>query len=182
MPKPKNLKLSQDKVSQVFDLKKIFGFDVSRNAALKRAFGQAVIDRILDRTKSGVDYEGKKFAPYSESYKNSLMFKAFRKSSNVDMELTSEMLLSMDILSIDGNKVEIGFTSEQAAKAFGHMTGMEGHPRLEGVTPARRFFGVTDDELSGLAGEFKPRPGKTDAATDGLVDKILKVFEKKNGS
>lgn len=178
MAKPKNLKLSQDKVSQVFDLKKIFGFDVSKNGPLKEAFAQALMDRILDRTKSGVDYDGQKFAAYSQRYKDSLMFKAFRKTSKVDMELTGEMLLSMEILSMRGNELEIGFTGEQAAKAYGHMTGMEGHPTLDGVTPPRKFFGITDAELAGVAQEFKPRPNRRDE-TEGLVERIAAIFERR---
>lgn len=175
MSKIKNLRLEQDEVSQTINLKDIFGFDVSRNTALKLAAGQAAIDYMLERTKSGVDYNGKAFARYSKEYMESLEFSAFGKSSQVDMELTGEMLGSIDLEDLPGNEIKISIKGEPAARAYGHMTGMKGHPTLEGKAPVREFFGVRESELKSIGRDFMPSSPKDrigDAALSG-ISKLL---------
>lgn len=175
MARPRNLKLSQEQVSQKFNLKEIFGVDVSRNEDLKDAFSQMIIDHILERTKAGVDYNGKKFAKYSDEYKASLAFKAFRKSDRVDMELTGEMMGTMEILSSNGNEIELGFPADQCPKVFNHMTG--------DTVPERLFFGITPEEANQLAKQVKPTLGPQEllpiSALESLFSKIDKFF---NGS
>lgn len=59
-----------------------------------------------------------------------------------DLQESGDMLDALDFkLSKDAKSFDIGFfEKEQAAKAYGHTTGMEGHPWLEGVTPERKIL------------------------------------------
>lgn len=171
----KNLNLSTDEVSQTIDLADVFGFDVSRDQGLIQAFSQDAIDLILKRTQSGKDVNGGSFAPYSESYKGSLEFAAFGKSSNVDMTLSGEMLGVLEILNVEGSRVTFGLTGENAAKAYGHITGMKGHPTLDGVTPKREWFGVSEADLKRLAGAYRPSRESTpiESAIESNLVRIL---------
>ncbi|MBO9665926.1 MAG: hypothetical protein J7501_03865, partial [Bdellovibrio sp.] len=84
----KGLKLTQAEVSQEFDLNEILGVNVKDDEGLAEAAGQFIIDRIVDRTRDGRDVNGKAFAKYSESYKNSFIFHAWGKSNDVNLELS----------------------------------------------------------------------------------------------
>lgn len=174
-----NLKLSEDEVSQSIDLEKYLGKGGASNPAISQAFAQAVIDRIISRTESGRDAFGSQFKGYSKSYKDSLAFKAFGKSSRVNLELTGEMLSSVDILSISRGNLTIGITGEPAARAYGHMTGMEGHPFLDGVTPERKFFGVTEQDLEDIAKDFEPELEST-AEDERLIEAIQQAVERRD--
>lgn len=175
--KLKGLTLKQDEVSQEFDLNQILGIDVSDDDGLTEAVGQFIIDKIVERTKSGRAVDGSKFAKYSESYKDSLEFKAFGKSSKVDMELSGEMLSTLTIISSKNGKIKVGWSdSENNAKAYGNITGMEGHPTLEGVTPARNFFGMTAAEIAEMQKEFRPNfSSKAKKNDEAIMEKIWKL-------
>ena len=144
----KGLSLNRKNVRQSLDLEELTGFDFSTRPDLAIFVGQAVIDRILDRTMNdNKDVYGKSFASYSSSYKKSDTFVAFGKSSKVDMELTGGMLSSIDF-DVNGSVLDIFFDDdEEADKAYGHITGMEGHKTLSGKTPKREFFGISGDEF-----------------------------------
>lgn len=144
----KNLKLSEDEVSQVLDVQELTGLNLVSYPDVKLKIAQIAIDRILTRTAEGKSNIGNNLAPYSKSYKNSLEFKAAGKSNTVNMYLFGDMLGSIDITANSGNLVKIGFLGNlQNKKAYGHMTGMKGNPILEGKTPKRQFFGVPYSEL-----------------------------------
>lgn len=135
----------------------MFGLDFKGKRSLKEAIGQAIIDRMVDRTQSGQgirfskDGKGvplKLKSPYSKTYADSDDFKAFGKSrSNVNMTLTGDMLASIDIKSIGENEITIGITeTEERAKAFNHQTG--------DTVPSRPFFGVSKKELGDIKRQF----------------------------
>ena len=141
------LTVSSGAVYQKVDLSEVFGVDFSGNEPLKIVICQTIIDYMRERTSKGKDYNGQAFAPYSESYKESDEYEAYGKSSRVNMKLTGDMLASLDF-QLEGNTATFLFDDpEEEAKAFGHMTGMEGHKFLEGKTPAREFFGITRSEI-----------------------------------
>jgi hypothetical protein len=177
MARIQNLKLTPDDVSQEIDLKKSLGIDISNNGPMKEAVGQWIIDRILERTSKGVDAYGKPFKKYSKDYEQSLEFRAFKSSHTVNMELKGDMLASIDILSKSGNTLKIGFKdAEQATKAYGHMTGMKGNKMLEGVTPVRTFFGLSDDDIAAMRKEFSPditNKSEDEAKHDSILMKLL---------
>lgn len=144
----KGLTVSGGKVYQEIDLSDMFGADFSGQEALKLSIGQEIIDYMRDRTSKGKDYNGEAFAKYSESYKKSDEYEAYGKSSKVNMSLTGDMLASID-LETSGNLMTFVFDdAEDEAKAFGHMSGMEGHKHLDGKTPKRLFFGISQDEIN----------------------------------
>ena len=150
MAKFKPIKLSESEVSQELNLKEIFGFNFKGKDALKQAIGQAFIDRIVERTKSGKRVDGKKLkSPYSKMYADSLDFKAAGKSrGKVNMTLTGDMLRSIDVLEVGANTLKIGVDDpDEAAKAYNHQVG--------DTVPARPFFGVTNKLVDEVKKEFR---------------------------
>ena len=151
------IKLSKSKVTQTIDLNKIVGSDISSDELLVSRIGQAIIDYMDTRVEDGKGLgEVKLKSPYSDSYSESLDFKAAGKSKNqVNMRLSGDMMGSIDLLATDGSKLTIGIDNpDQAIKAYGHQTGFEGHPFIKG--PKRPFFGVTPDEIKKkILPEFK---------------------------
>lgn len=154
-----SLKLKKNNVEQTINLKEVFDFDFSGKENLKQLIGQAIIDHIVERTKDGLgvslkdDGSGRTVklkSPYSKTYAKSLEFKAAGKSkNNVNMTLSGQMLSTLDVKKIDGNKITIGWEdAEENAKAFNHVTG--------DTVPKRPFFGVSNKELREIKKEFMP--------------------------
>jgi hypothetical protein len=161
------LKITETEVSQTFDLKQILGVDVTDLPELKRAFGQAVIDHIVERTESGVDRNGSKFDSYPKSYKESDAFKAFGKTSKVNLSLTGDMLSLLDIVEDKGNSLKIGWREDvENAKAYNHNVG--------DTVKKRPFFGINDSDLSSISKEFKPDLSKSNN-DDVILSKIDKL-------
>ena len=116
--------------------------EITHKDSFKNDFGSLAIDRIVERTLSGVDKNGKPFPSYSESYKKSLDFEIYKEGSKVNLKLTGEMLASMEVIP-RLNGVVIQFAdSLNASKAHGHITGMSG--RKGGKV--RDFFGLSQTE------------------------------------
>jgi len=167
-----NLKLTQSEVSQTFDFKEILGVDLSDFPEVKQAIGEAIIQKIIDRTASGVDVSGKSFKKYSTNYLESDTFKAFGKSGDVDMELTGGMLGLIDIISDKGSKITIGWDdATENAKAYNHNFG--------DTLPKRQFFGITADDVKAISKEFKPdlRRDSNDAQLIKKLNKIAGFIE-----
>jgi hypothetical protein len=142
------IKLSKSKITQTIDLNDVIGSDISSDEVLVNRIGQAIIDYMENRVSDGRGLDNVKLkSPYSDSYADSLNFKAAGKTkNNVNMKLSGDMLGSIDLLKVDGSKLTIGIEDpDQAIKAYGHQTGFEGHPFLKG--PKRPFFGVSTEEL-----------------------------------
>ncbi len=166
------IKIEENEVSQEFDLNDLLGVDVSEDAALGEAVGQYIIDKIVDRTKSGKSVGGQSFRSYSEAYKESLAFAAWDKTDEVNLTLSGDMLNALDILQNESGKIKIGFNDlTQTAKAFGHITGMRGHPTLEGKMPKRNFFGLNAKEIAELKKEFRrlPAQNEQEAQNDSAI-------------
>lgn len=146
----KKPKLTKNEVSQTINFKNDFGVDLSERPDLALAIGQAVLDRIEERTvekNRGVD--GRRLKKYSKDYIDSDEFKDFNKNPNeVDMTLTGRMMDDMDILDLKGNNLKIGFLSSQEnAKAYNHNVG--------DTVPKRPFFGVNKSDIKEIKREFK---------------------------
>ena len=107
-------------------------------------FGLQVIDRIGERTQSGIDKNGKQFAFYSRDYANSLIFKIYGKSkSNPNLTLTGEMLSSM-IHKANKRIITIEMIGENnKAKAQGHVSGRLGRSKR---IVKRDFLGLPKSE------------------------------------
>lgn len=149
MAKIQGLKLTEAEVSQTIDLKEVFGVSLVGNEALKQQIGQALIDRIIERTESNLDVNGKNLKPYSKEYIESDDFKAFDKSENdVNMTLTGNMLGTLDIVDTSGSKIKLGWDdATENAKAYNHNVG--------DTVKKRQFFGVTKSDIEMVKKEFK---------------------------
>ena len=179
MAKVKGLKLSQSEVSQTIDLNELFGVNFSGNSGLAQAIGQAIIDKMLERTASGVGVDGKKLkSPYSPEYSNSLEFKAFGKSKNkVNMELTGQMLGTIDIVDASRGRIKIGWSdSEENAKAYNHNVG--------DTVPKRPFFGVSESDLKDIKEQYIDRVKQETAGLqseqDRTISEIIKRLNPRN--
>lgn len=171
----KNIKISQTEISQEIDLKDL-GFNIN-DSTIKYAIAQSFINKIIDRTLENKDRFGKPFKKYSKSYINSLDFQSFGKSaSDVNLKLTGEMLDSIEVLSTIGSKLVIGIKGDNAAKAYGHIKGMQGHPTLEGKTPIRDFFGVTENDVSEVKKEFRDTSPNETSVERSVSRKLLDFF------
>lgn len=113
--------------------------------------GDLIVERIVERTDQGKDKTGKSFPKYSQGYIDSLDFKIAGKSSNVDLQLSGDMLASLKVLKSTRNWIEVGFErgSVENAKADGNIRGTYGQK-----TPipgkARDFLGISKEELKKL--------------------------------
>lgn len=144
------IKLSQTEVSQTINLNEIVKTDLSLDPALVNKIGQDIIDLIRSRTESGKEIGGERDLkkPYSESYSDSLPFKAAGKSKNkIDMTLTGDMLGSIDLAENDPESLKIEVDPSQAPKAYNHNVG--------DTVPKRPWFGVTRDELMEILDRHK---------------------------
>jgi hypothetical protein len=170
------LKLSESEVSQSIDLNKVLGGN-SEIPAVTEAFSQALIDHIKERTESGRDVNGKIFAPYSKSYKESLAFSVFGKSNPPNLTLTGDMLGTMFTEENNGTLSIKLDGAENNIKAFAHQTGFKNHPTLDGKVRPREFFGITDKEIANIAKEFKPNLSREAQRNDNVIlNKLKKVF------
>lgn len=169
-------KITKKEVSQKFNLGKLFGVDFAKDPDLKQEIGQAIIDKIIERTEEGKAIGGKKdLKSYSKEYVESDEFKDFGKSKNkVNMTLTGRMLDDIDIISESRNVIKVGFEDKtETEKAFNHNT-------ADTIKTKRPFFGITKGELDEIRKEFRddlkaiePKKRKKDAPNRTTVTELL---------
>jgi len=137
---------SRKRASLEIDLNKEFNVDLSGQRALKEAIGQAIVDRIVKRTKSGKSVQGGAFRGYSKAYRKSQVFQAAGKGGTPNLTLSGDMLGTMDF-KLKGNKVRIGWDdAEENAKAANHNQGI--------TLPKREFLGVQTKEIKDIEKDF----------------------------
>ena len=144
------LKASKDNISQTIDLEDLFGVSFAGRPVLREAIGQAIIDRIIDRTEEGKSVNGGNLkSPYSGKYADSDEFALYGKNKNeVNMTLTGNMLNDLDIVDQTTSTITIGFNDEvNQKKAANHHQGV--------TVPKRPFFGVSKKDLEAIKKEFK---------------------------
>lgn len=115
-----------------------------RSAKDKLAVGEDLIEHMRKRTEKGLDKDGDRFPGYSKSYKNSLDFAIAGKSpGKVNLTQTGDMLSDIEVLSIRGDKLLIGFKNGTLSndKADGHITGWQGRSKTK-----REFLGFEGGE------------------------------------
>ena len=123
--------------------------------AEREEIGFEIIEHIRERSKRGIGvrragrgFTTKVFPNYSENY-------AARKGqNNVDLTLSEEMLESIEVLRHRKGEVTIGFQrgTDVNAKAEGNQIGSYG--RSPNPRKARRFLGLTRDELDLILEEY----------------------------
>jgi hypothetical protein len=172
-------KFSKKEVSQKFNLKDIFEVDFSQNPDLRDQIGQAIIDKIVDRTAEGKAIGGKRDlkGPYSKAYKNSDDYADFGKTGEINMELTGRMMDDIDIINETTNTIKVGFEERiEILKAYNHNVG--------DTVKKRDFFGVNKTEIAEIKKEFKPEladlkqsPPKSKVQTIGELLAAAKLLE-----
>ena len=111
--------------------------DVMREAGLRLAV------KIENRTMSGLDERGRRFAPYSPAYRKGVkrggvVRFASKSIGPVDLHLTGQMFRDFDVVQVTAKSVGLGFRgSESGKKADWHESGA-------GRLPVRKFLGVPD--------------------------------------
>lgn len=132
--------------------------------------GKRIVEFIKDRTDKGVDKDNKNFSKYSPSYINSLDFKIAGKSaSNVNLQLTGDMIGVLDILNSDSDKgyITIGYTSgpENDKAAWQQENTQKGFPK-------RLFLGISDKDLKQILKDNPPsKDNNLEIQVDEAIDK-----------
>jgi phage gpG-like protein len=144
------------KVEYKINLETMFAARLDIDDATKEAIGQAIIDKIVERTQDNLDKNNKSLGSYSKSYRSSVEFEILKGAKRaVDLTATGDMLAALTITKTTPQTITIGFNdTEQNTKAYGHISGMEGHPVLEGRVQKRDFMGLPDEELNKISADF----------------------------
>ena len=111
-----------------------------------------VIERIVERTNEGLDKRGNPFPDYSKSYIESQDFKnAGKSASDINLQLSGDMLAALEALEIKADKIRIGFErgSDENARADGNIRGTYGKQRGN-RKKARDFLGIDKAELRAI--------------------------------
>jgi len=128
----------------------------------------AVLEHIRDRTERGVgvikrqgSLDGivlrtKQFAKYSKAYKESLDFEIAGKTDTVDLTLSGDMLIEMDLLSHKAGEIRIGYDkdSEENERADGNIRGTSG-PAGSKPRAKRDFLGIEARVLSRIIAQHR---------------------------
>lgn len=148
-------KITKSEISQTIDLSEELGVDVSSQPRLVQEIGQALLERMIERTvDENKDINGRKFPKYSKSYQESDEFEFYNKDpSDINLELTGAMIESLDFEQ-SGSKVTFDIESGQTGKAYGHISGFEGHPTIKNGKK-RNFFGAIKKDLKEIKKEFR---------------------------
>ena len=138
--KTRGIEFSLSKTTQKVNLKELLGR--TPTAAEKELFVSEAIEKIIGRTQSGESIHGKSFKPYSKEYAE------VKGSSEVDMTLTGDMLLSMERKQRGKDEVEFGiYGGVEAKKSYNHNTG--------DTLPKRTWFGLKKSEAKEIAASIK---------------------------
>jgi hypothetical protein len=155
------------------------------NKEQREAIAQEIIDYMIDRTLKSKDKNNRNFKPYSKEYKQSLDFKNAGKTSKVNLTLSGDMLVSMDLLNSRKGSITIGYQkgSEENDKAEGNIKGTYGSTRKTKIDPKtgkrvprqikkRDFLGISGNDLrSKILSKF-PLTRKEDLAEQVATTQI----------
>lgn len=127
----------------------IISVPTSWTPSMREVFAEEVIDFIQTRTESGLDINNKPFKAYADSYKDSTEFQLAGKGNTVDLQFTSDMLFSLEMLSQGRGFVRIGagdqFANDKIAfnKAKGRQfLGVNSADRRKLINRVEAAFGV----------------------------------------
>jgi len=159
------LKLSESEVSLRVQFDEIFGRNIE-DESLRVVVGDEMVNIITQRTLSGRGVESGRvvrFPPYTKKYA-ALVGKSVNQ---VDLEISGEMLNSIEVIETTSKYIDIGILGNQAPKAHGHMTGFAPYGGSKGPGPRRSFLGLTKADLQKIKTKYKSD-----------VEKIKKVTAK----
>ena len=155
--------LTEEKIEQTFNLKKLLGYSPSDEQ--KKLFYELAVDAIVERTASGKDVNGSKFKKYNKDYAS---WKGVSVNS-VDLILTGDMLNGFEEGSTK-DSVKIAIKSDEVGKAHGNITGSYGQP-FSRPSKARDFFGFKKED------ELKPILREVDRAKDATISERIDAAE-----
>lgn len=146
------------------------------NSEEREALALDILDRIVKRTvEENKDKDGKKFPPYSSSYKKSLDFKIGGKTSKVDLTLSGDMLADLKLLGHKKGEVTIGYENhtDSNAKAEGNIKGTYGKS-VPNPAKARDFLGVSRNELIDIIEPYKKK--------DSRIERVKELYDLMQGA
>ena len=149
--------------------------------AQRIAVGREIIEHIKQRTAQGKAIDGKKWkgsaGVYSKSYKESDDFKIAGKSNKVNLDLSSEMMNSINVLSHSRGEVNIGYNKgdkELNGKVEGNRLGTYGNKSsIRGKK--RDFLGIKRSSLTTIQDRYDFKREDSDII-NGRIDRLNKVF------
>lgn len=142
------------RITRKVDFKAIIGGGGGNDGILpgiKKAMGIAVSDaalEIVNRTQSGTDVNGNKFADYSPQYKKHRLDKG--RSASPNLQFTGQMLAAIrNTVTQEDNKVigRIDFNNETDRK------------KAEGNSRYRDFFGLSKEQVKKIKETIKQTIG-----------------------
>lgn len=146
----------------------------------RNLLGKLIINQIQDNCSNNIDKNGKAFKPYSKSYVESFEFMVAEKSqSDVNLQLTGDMLASMEVLESPPGKVVVGYRvdSPYAGQVEGNVIGSYGGTANK--SHARDFLGVTPSQLKLLIATVNNTGIQQEERVnkiDNIVSAVLKRF------
>lgn len=138
--------ISKSEVSYLVDVDMPEGLTAAERDALLEEIGDYTVTSMLDFIGEGKSpVTGRNFQKLSAKYADKE--KGGSRVSN--LELDGDMLDALDF-EITKGKLKVGiFDEDQAIKAYGHQTGFEGHPWLDGKAPARQILPDKGEDFVG---------------------------------
>lgn len=142
----------------------------------RNQLAEAIAEFIRIRTQEGGrDKNNRKFAKYSEAYKESDAFAIGGKSSKVDLTLTGDMLASLDVTDVTPNRITIAMDEDETGKAYGNISGEYGQDRK--VAAKRDFFGIAQKDLNMLVKQYQAIKEEDKKATTGsILDEVFTIW------
>lgn len=129
----------------------------------RSAIGKDIVEFIRQRSEDGVGvketangWRNVPFPAYSKTYKESLGFKIAGKSNKVNLTLSGDMLIALDVLNHRPGEVTIGYRKsdrEENARAEGNILGSYGgspNPKK-----ARNFLGISKADLQEIIDQYR---------------------------
>lgn len=138
--------------------------------AMRDVLGKEVAEFVRQRSESGLNVRNRPFPKYSKAYKDSLDFTNAGKTSQVDLTLSGDMLIDLDVISNRSDKIIIGYEkgSESNAKADGNNRGTYGKSKpIPGKK--REFMGISQVDYNNIVRGVRSRYGTED---DDGVDTV----------
>jgi hypothetical protein len=138
-----------------------------------------IMDRIRANCANGKNRYGNSFPKYSDEYKASLDFQNGGKSSKVNLELTGDMLVSMELVSSKPGIIIIGYpaSSEYAGQVEGNQIGSYGGEANSGK--ARPFLGLPQNQLDLIfakVSEDTPTDVEKRSGVSSIIDSLIARF------
>lgn len=122
------------------------------NANQREAIGNAIVERIRQRTAAGLDINNEPFAPYKQSYRNTDEFQV-AKSGTVNLRLTGDMMADLEVLSHGPGFIKIGFADNSTNRKADWIESPTG--QKAGKQTPRRFVGISNADLSPILARFE---------------------------